>query len=63
MNPFKNKKGLGRGLSSLIGDTPSIQKNNKAPMRRQTTKPNEVKTARTKIQSVSKQRSKSLHDT
>ena len=29
MNPFKNKKGLGRGLSSLIGDTPSNQlKNN-----------------------------------
>ena len=25
MNPFKNKKGLGRD-SSLIGDTPSIQK-------------------------------------
>ena len=21
MNPFKSKKGLGRGLSSLIGDT------------------------------------------
>tara|TARA_A100001015_G_scaffold218919_1_gene246150 strand:+ start:1352 stop:2200 length:849 start_codon:yes stop_codon:yes gene_type:complete len=32
MNPFKNKKGLGRGLSSLIGDTPSIQKNNNAPI-------------------------------
>lgn len=32
MNPFKNKKGLGRGLSSLIGDTPSIQKNNNVPI-------------------------------
>ncbi len=32
MNPFKNKKGLGRGLSSLIGDTPSIQKNNYVPI-------------------------------
>ncbi len=32
MNPFKNKKGLGRGLSSLIGDTPSIQKNNNVPV-------------------------------
>ncbi|MFL2898520.1 MAG: ParB/RepB/Spo0J family partition protein [Candidatus Pelagibacter sp.] len=29
MNPFKNKKGLGRGLSSLIGDTPNNQINNK----------------------------------
>jgi len=26
---FKNKKGLGRGLSSLIGDTKTISKNNK----------------------------------
>ena len=26
---FKNKKGLGRGLSSLIGDTKSVSKNNK----------------------------------
>ena len=32
MNPFKNKKGLGRGLSSLIGDTPSAQKNNNVPI-------------------------------
>ena len=32
MNPFKNKKGLGRGLSSLIGDTPSMQKNNYVPI-------------------------------
>ena len=32
MNPFKNKKGLGRGLSSLIGDTPSIQKDNNVPI-------------------------------
>ena len=32
MNPFKNKKGLGRGLSSLIGDTPSVQKNNNVPI-------------------------------
>ncbi len=29
MNPFKTKKGLGRGLSSLIGDTSSQPKNNK----------------------------------
>ena len=27
MNPFKNKKGLGRGLSSLIGDN-NIKSNN-----------------------------------
>ena len=26
---FKSKKGLGRGLSSLIGDTKSVSKNNK----------------------------------
>ena len=26
---FKNKKGLGRGLSSLIGDTKTVSKNNK----------------------------------
>ena len=25
MNPFKSKKGLGRGLSSLIGDSQSCQ--------------------------------------
>ena len=29
MNPFKTKKGLGRGLSSLIGDTSSQPKSNK----------------------------------
>ena len=29
INPFKNKKGLGRGLSSLIGDTKTASKNNK----------------------------------
>ena len=29
INPFKNKRGLGRGLSSLIGDTISISKKNK----------------------------------
>ncbi len=29
MNPFKTKKGLGRGLSSLIGDTESKPKKNK----------------------------------
>ena len=29
MNPFKNKKGLGRGLSSLIGDVKSSAVNNK----------------------------------
>ena len=29
MNPFKNKKGLGRGLSSLIGDTESKPIKNK----------------------------------
>ena len=28
-NIFKNKKGLGRGLSSLIGDTKTVSKNNK----------------------------------
>ena len=26
---FKSKKGLGRGLSSLIGDTKTVSKNNK----------------------------------
>ena len=29
INPFKNKKGLGRGLSSLIGDTATNSTNNK----------------------------------
>ena len=29
MNPFKSKKGLGRGLSSLIGDIKSAPTNNK----------------------------------
>ena len=29
MNPFKSKKGLGRGLSSLIGDIKNIPTNNK----------------------------------
>ena len=29
MNPFKNKKGLGRGLSSLIGDSNLKVSNNK----------------------------------
>ena len=29
MNPFKNKKGLGRGLSSLIGDVKTTNVNNK----------------------------------
>tara|TARA_A100000164_G_C21934957_1_gene787603 strand:- start:2906 stop:3754 length:849 start_codon:yes stop_codon:yes gene_type:complete len=29
MNPFKNKKGLGRGLSSLIGDSPNSLSSNK----------------------------------
>ena len=29
MNPFKNKKGLGRGLSSLIGDVKTTSVNNK----------------------------------
>ena len=29
MNPFKNKKGLGRGLSSLIGDVKATSQNNK----------------------------------
>ena len=28
MNPFKSKKGLGRGLSSLIGDIKSTSTNN-----------------------------------
>ena len=32
MNPFKSKKGLGRGLSSLIGATPSAQRNNNVPI-------------------------------
>ena len=32
MNPFKSKKGLGRGLSSLIGDTPSVQRDNNVPI-------------------------------
>ncbi len=32
MNPFKNKKGLGRGLSSLIGDTPTYMSNNSVPI-------------------------------
>ena len=30
MNPFKSKKGLGRGLSSLIGDTQTSDSNTKA---------------------------------
>ena len=29
---FKNKKGLGRGVSSLIGDTKTVSKNNKIPI-------------------------------
>ena len=29
INPFKNKKGLGRGLSSLIGDSDIKLSNNK----------------------------------
>ena len=29
INPFKNKKGLGRGLSSLIGDSDIKTSNNK----------------------------------
>ena len=29
INPFKNKKGLGRGLSSLIGDSDITVTNNK----------------------------------
>ena len=29
INPFKSKKGLGRGLSSLIGDTDVKTQNNK----------------------------------
>tara|TARA_A100000164_G_scaffold304442_1_gene280410 strand:- start:4893 stop:5741 length:849 start_codon:yes stop_codon:yes gene_type:complete len=32
VNPFKNKKGLGRGLSSLIGDIPNNQSNNTVPI-------------------------------
>ena len=32
MNPFKAKKGLGRGLSSLIGDTDIKIPNNKIPI-------------------------------
>ena len=32
MNPFKSKKGLGRGLSSLIGDTDIKIPNNKIPI-------------------------------
>ena len=28
MNPFKSKKGLGRGLSSLIGDNTNLKRNN-----------------------------------
>ena len=32
MNPFKNKKGLGRGLSSLIGDTKVETNINKLPI-------------------------------
>ena len=32
MNPFKTKKGLGRGLSSLIGDTVSKPIKNKLPI-------------------------------
>ena len=29
MNPFKSKKGLGRGLSSLIGDSEKIDEKKK----------------------------------
>ena len=29
MNPFKSKKGLGRGLSSLIGDVKNASTKNK----------------------------------
>tara|TARA_Y100001935_G_scaffold245515_1_gene239206 strand:+ start:419 stop:1270 length:852 start_codon:yes stop_codon:yes gene_type:complete len=32
INPFKNKKGLGRGLSSLIGDNETKVSNNKIPI-------------------------------
>ena len=32
INPFKNKKGLGRGLSSLIGDNEIKTSNNKIPI-------------------------------
>jgi len=32
INPFKNKKGLGRGLSSLIGDNETKTSNNKLPI-------------------------------
>ncbi len=32
INPFKNKKGLGRGLSSLIGDNETKTLNNKIPI-------------------------------
>ncbi len=32
MNPFKNKKGLGRGLSSLIGDNETKTSSNKIPI-------------------------------
>ena len=32
INPFKNKKGLGRGLSSLIGDSDIKALNNKISM-------------------------------
>ena len=32
INPFKNKKGLGRGLSSLIGDKETKNSNNKIPI-------------------------------
>ena len=32
INPFKNKKGLGRGLSSLIGDNETKTSTNKIPI-------------------------------
>ena len=32
INPFKNKKGLGRGLSSLIGDNETKTSSNKIPI-------------------------------
>ena len=32
INPFKTKKGLGRGLSSLIGDSDLRKSNNKIPI-------------------------------
>ena len=32
INPFKNKKGLGRGLSSLIGDSNIRKSNDKIPI-------------------------------